>query len=248
MATRSRQQDLAGSEGLLDPIRQKQSLTAIETAGHALELDVAKELVRSESNDRFGLQVLLWSPLLAPGVRTITLPAVPSLLLGRSEVAGLEFDGAREPCRRVHPRIDGDEQPSLDVHAEHECDLVPLWINEDVVVPIEVAAVLDLKAVLVRWPPTLSVFICREGVAHQIESLTCRSSDRNLERSGPRVRVRDNARATRDKRVLDSLDDGLSSDDCVFSQQTPRQVRTFEAYATARSRVADRPSVDGHPT
>jgi hypothetical protein len=36
--------------------------------------------------------------------------------------------------------------------------------------------------------------------------------------------VRDNARATRDKRVLDSLDDGLSSDDCVFSQQA----RTFE--------------------
>ena len=115
--------------------------------------------------------------------------------------------------------------PSLDVHAEHECDLVPLWINEDVVVPIEVAAVLDLKAVLVRWPSTLPVFICREGVAHEIESLTGRSSDRDLERSGPRVRVRDNARATRDNRVLDSFDDGLSSDDPVFSQRTPQQAQ-----------------------
>src|ERR1700752_4001648 len=124
MATWSRRHDLAGNEALLDPIRQKQSLAAVETAGHALELDVTKELVRSESNDSFGLQVLLWSPLLAPGVGTITLPAVPSLLLGCSEISSLEFDRAREPGRRVHPRIDCDEQPSLDVHAEHECDLV----------------------------------------------------------------------------------------------------------------------------
>jgi hypothetical protein len=60
--------------------------------------------------------------------------------------------------------------------------------------------------------------------------------------------VRDNARATRDQRVLDFLDYSLSSDDCVFSQQTPQQARTFEAYATARSRIADRLSGDRRPT
>src|SRR5690606_31025693 len=131
--------------------------------------------------------------------------------------------------------------------AKQECGPFPIRVEIKLVTAIGATSIGDSEMVAVG-PPGSSVPVGREGVAHEIESLTGWSSDRDLERSGPRVRVRDNARATLDKRVLDSLDDGLSSDDCVFSQQTPRQVRTFEAYATARSRLADRPSVDGHRT
>jgi hypothetical protein len=125
------------------------------------------------------------------------------------------------------------------VHAKQERGRFAIRVEIELVTAIGAACIGDPETVPVG-PPGSSVPVGREGVAHQIESLTGRRSDRDLERSGPRVRVRDNARATRDQRVLNPLDDGLSSDDRVFSQQTPNW-RTFEAYAYGKIPRCDGP-------
>ena len=99
------------------------------------------------------------------------------------------------------------KQIQLEMHPEHQRDLAPRRIDEQRVVPVELASILDLETVFVGGPPALTVLVRSECVAHEVESLSGRSSDRELERSRPRVRVRDNARATLDKRVLDALGD-----------------------------------------
>ena len=68
------------------------------------------------------------------------------------QFSGLELNRTREPRRRMHPRIDGDEEIQLEMHAEHQRDLRPFGSRTDRVVAVELASVLDLEAVFVGRP------------------------------------------------------------------------------------------------
>ena len=68
----------------------------------------------------------------------------------RLELVRLELYGTGEPCGRVHPRVDGDDQPELEVDAEHKRDFLTVRVKKDRVVAVELAAILDLKSVFIR--------------------------------------------------------------------------------------------------
>jgi hypothetical protein len=78
-------------QAVLDPIRQKAALAAVETAGQTLEFDVAEKLVRPEGNDSLRQQALL-RPHLVSRVGALPFPSVPPLCLGSFQIAGLELN------------------------------------------------------------------------------------------------------------------------------------------------------------
>ena len=64
----------------------------------------------------------------------------------------------------MHGRIDRHEQVEAVVYAEHERNPGAARIDEYVVRPIKLTAVLDLEAVLVLRTPLLFVLVCRKGI------------------------------------------------------------------------------------
>src|SRR4029077_9237157 len=113
----------------------------------------------------------------------LSLPAVPSFGRSRLYISSLELNRAREPCRRMHPGIDGDEEARLKVHAKHQRYPLSFPIEIDRVVAADLVSLLDLDPMLVSRPTLLTVLVRREGIAHQLESLASRRSDDELERS-----------------------------------------------------------------
>ena len=84
----------------------------------------------------------------------------------------------------MHSRIYRDEEIQFEMDPEHQRDLATRRIDEQRVVPVELASILDLEAVFVSGPPALAVLVRREGVAHQVET-SRRSEFGSLARKEP---------------------------------------------------------------
>jgi hypothetical protein len=115
-------------QAVLDLIRQKAALAAVETAGQTLEFDVAEKLVRPEGNDSLCQQALL-RPHLVSRVGALPFPSVPPLCPGTFKIAGLEFNRPWEPRWTVHPRANGDEDAHLQMHDKQQRDLSPTRVE-----------------------------------------------------------------------------------------------------------------------
>ena len=143
-------------QAVLDPVRQKATLAAVETAGQTLEFDVAEKLVGAEGNNSLGEQALL-RPHLASRVGALPFPSVPPVCPGSLKIAGPELNRPWKPAGTVHPRINADEQAHLQVHAKQQRGLFPTRVEIELVTTIGAVSVSDLETVPVGGPSSSSV-------------------------------------------------------------------------------------------
>ena len=98
-----------------------------------------------------------------------------------SSGSSCKLHGTRKPGRRVHPRIDRDEEVHLrDVRRTLRVICVPPWVDEDMVVWIKLTAILYLKAVLIGGSPFLPVLVRSKGITNKFDQIACSRSDRIL--------------------------------------------------------------------
>jgi hypothetical protein len=162
-------------------VREAESLAAVHPARQSLEVHVPQKLLRPERDHGLSSEVEFGHGALATAFFPIALPTMPALLESLVQLRTFELDRRGKPRRRVHARINRDEERELVMDAKHQCDPLALGVEEEVVVAVELAPVLHLKPMLARWAPTLAVLVRRERVAEEIEDLAARRLREQLE-------------------------------------------------------------------